>query len=77
MHMLAEARPVLRRELCSGKALEDMWCLKGINRTPRSDRVAGTANCALLVGLESLPIFASLRGAQLRTSPGVPVGPSC
>jgi hypothetical protein len=55
--------------------------LEGINRTPQSDRdrawLAGTASCAMLVGLTSLLIFASLRKAQPRTSPGVPSGPSC
>jgi hypothetical protein len=49
------------------------------NRTPLSDGdrawLAGTANCALLVGLESLVIFDSLVEAQLRPS-GVPVHPS-
>jgi hypothetical protein len=30
--------------------------------------LAGTASCAMLVGLTSLLIFASLRGAQLRNS---------
>ena len=38
--------------------------------------VAGTASCAKLVGLPSLLIFAFLRDAQLRTFPGVTVGPS-
>ena len=55
--------------------------MEGINRTLQSDRdrtwLAGTASCATLVGLESSLIFASLREAQLRTSPSVPVGPSC
>ena len=54
--------------------------MEGINRTPQSDRdrawLAGTASCAMLVGLVSSLIFASLREAQLRTSPGVPVGSS-
>ena len=54
--------------------------MEGINRTLQSDRdrtwLAGTASCATLVGLQSLLIFASLREAQLRTSPDVPVGPS-
>ena len=55
-----------------------MWraCDICINRTPQSDGdrawLAGTASCAMLVGLKS-----SLIEAQLRTSPGVPVGPSC
>lgn len=34
--------------------------------------LAGTASCAMLVGLESLLIFTSLREAQMRTSPGAP-----
>ena len=54
--------------------------MEGIDRTSLSvgDRawLAGTASCAMLVGLTSSLIFASLREAQLRTS-GVPVGPSC
>ena len=54
--------------------------MDGINRTPWSDGdrawLAGTASCTMLVGLKSSLIFASLREAQLRTSPGVPVGPS-
>ena len=49
--------------------------MEGIDRTSLSvgDRawLAGTASCAMLVGLTSL------REAQLRTSPGVSVGPSC
>ena len=53
--------------------------MEGINRTPQSDGdrawLAGTASCATLVGLKSLLIFASLREAQLRTSPGVPAVP--
>jgi hypothetical protein len=53
--------------------------LEGINRTPRSDgdgaSLAGTANCAMLMGLVSSLIFASLRKAQPRTSPGVPAVP--
>ena len=53
--------------------------MEGINRTPLSDGdrawLAGTANCALLVGLESLVIFDSLVEAQLRPS-DVPVDPS-
>ena len=61
--------------------MEDMWCLESINGTPWSngDRawLAGTASCATLVGLLSSLIFTSLRKAQQRTSPGVPVGPSC
>ena len=52
--------------------------MEDINRIPWSDRdrawLAGTASCATLVGLASLLIFASLREAQLRASPGVPVG---
>ena len=55
--------------------------MEGRNRTSLSDAdrawLAGTASCATLVGLESSLIFASLREAQLRTSPGGPVGPSC
>ena len=51
----------------------------GINRTPRNDGdrawVAGIASCAMLVGLESSLIFASLRDTPLRTP--VPIGPSC
>ena len=54
--------------------------MEGINRTPQSDGdrawLAGTASCAMLVGLTSSLIFASLREAQLRTS-GVPPGLSC
>ena len=46
--------------------------MEGINRTPQSDGdrpwLAGTANCATLVGLTSSLIFTSLREAQLRTS---------
>ena len=34
------------------------------------------ANCKILVGLTSSPIFTSLRGAQERTAPGVPTGPN-
>jgi hypothetical protein len=49
--------------------------VEGRNRTPRSDRdracLAGTASCAMLVGLTSP------RETQLRTSPGVSVGLSC
>jgi hypothetical protein len=60
--------------------VEDKLYLEGINRTPQSDGkcawLAGTASCAALVGLHSLLIFASLREAQLRTSPDVSVGPS-
>ena len=56
--------------------------MEGINGTPRSDRdrawLAGTASCVTLVDLTVVLIFASLflRKAQLRTSPGVPVGSS-
>lgn len=55
--------------------------MEGITRTPQRDRdragLAGTVSCAMLVGLTSSLIFASLREeAQQRTS-GVPVGPSC
>jgi len=39
-------------------------------------RLAYTASCAVLVGLNSLLIFASLCKAQLRTS-GIPPGPFC
>jgi hypothetical protein len=53
----------------------------GINRTPRSDGdrawLAGTASYTMLVGLEASLILVSLREAQPRTSPGVPLGPSC
>jgi hypothetical protein len=60
--------------------VEDMWCLEGINRTPRSDGdrawLVGTASCAMIVGLESLLIFPSLREAQPRTSV-VPPSLSC
>jgi hypothetical protein len=56
-------------------------CLEGINRILWSDGdrawLVGTASCARLVGLASSLIFPSLREAQLRTSPGVPVAPSC
>ena len=55
--------------------------MEGINKIPQSDRdrawLAGTASGAMLADLESLLIFTSLREAQLRTSPGVPLGPSC
>ena len=50
-----------------------------MNRTQRTGRgawLACRASCAMLVGLESLLIFASLREAQLRTSPIVPAGPN-
>ena len=51
-----------------------------INRTLQSDLdrawLTGRASSAMLVGLESSLIFASLRELQLTTS-GVPVGPSC
>ena len=65
--------------------MEDMWCLEGINKTWWSDGererertwFVGTLNCARLVGLASFLISTSPREAQLRTSPGVPVGPSC
>ena len=60
--------------------MEDTSCLEGINKTPLSDEerawLAGTASCAMLVGLASSLIFTSLREAQLRT-PGVPASPSC
>ena len=56
--------------------MENRWFLEGINRTPQSDadraQPAGTASCATLVGLRSF-----LREAQVRTSSGVPPGPSC
>ena len=39
-------------------------------------RLAHRASCARLVGLLSSLIFDSLREAQLRTSPGIPPGPS-
>ena len=55
--------------------------MEGINRTQQSDGerawLAGTTSCAMLLGLTSSLIFTSLREAQLRTSSGVPVGPSC
>ena len=55
--------------------------MEGLSRTLQSDRdrarLAGTAGCAMLVGLMSLLIFALLREVQLRISPGVPLGPSC
>jgi hypothetical protein len=45
--------------------------LEGINRTPQSDRdrawLAGTASCAVLMGLSFPLIFTSLREAQPRT----------
>ena len=50
-----------------------------MNRTQRTGRrawLACRASCAMLVGLESLLIFALLREAQLRTSPIVPAGPN-
>ena len=34
--------------------------------------LAGTASCAMLVGLKSSLIFSQLREAQPRTSPGIP-----
>jgi hypothetical protein len=47
--------------------MEDTWYLEGIIRTPGSDkdraRLASTASHAMLVGLVSLLIFASLREA--------------
>ena len=53
----------------------------GINRTPRNDGdrawLAGIASCAMLVGLDSSLILASLREAQPRTSPGIPLCPFC
>lgn len=53
----------------------------GINRTRWRDGdttwLAGTANCATIVGLVSSLMFASLRETQLRTSPGVPPADSC
>ena len=53
--------------------------MEGINRTPQSDGdrawLAGTASCAMLVGLASLLTFSSQGEAQPRTS-GVPLGPS-
>ena len=61
--------------------MEDKRYLEGINRTPQSDGdrawLAGTDSCAMLAGLESSLIFASLGEVQPRASPGVPVGPSC
>ena len=61
--------------------MEEIWCLEGINETPQSDRdrawLGGKTSCLTLVGLTCLLIFASLSEAQPRTSPGVPVGPSC
>jgi hypothetical protein len=62
--------------------VEDTWCLEDINRTPPQSDIerawlAGTASCARVVGLLSSLIFTSLREAQQRTSPGIPVGPSC
>ena len=55
--------------------------MEGIDRTSLSDGdrawLAGTASCATLVGLESSLIFASLREALPRTSPGAPIGLSC
>ena len=39
--------------------------------------LACTASCITLVGPASSLIFTFLKEAQLRTSPGVPVSPSC
>ena len=64
--------------------VEDPGCLESLNRAPQSDRSSGdrawlasTDSCATFVGLESSLIFASLREAQLRTSPEVPAAASC
>ena len=82
-----EARATLRQDMCWSKTcaeprhVKDNWCLEGINRTPQSDRdrawLAGIASCAMLVGLDSSLILASLREAQPRTSPGIPLCPFC
>lgn len=54
--------------------------MEGINRTPMSDGdrawIAGTANCAMLVGLTSSLIFTFLKEAQPRAS-SFPDGPGC
>ena len=56
----------------------DTWRVqKGLDSDRGWAWLAGTASCAMLVGLMSLLIFAFLREVQLRTSPGVPLGPSC
>jgi hypothetical protein len=59
--------------------VEDTRCLEGIKGARWSDGdrawLAGASSCAMLVGLKSSLIFASLREAQLRTSPGVPAVP--
>ena len=59
--------------------MEDRRCSEGkkdFTGTGERAGLAGTAGSATLVGLTSSLIFASLREAQLRTSPGVPAGPS-
>ena len=41
------------------------------------DLIIELARCAMLVGLESSLIFASLTETQLRTFPGILPGPFC
>jgi hypothetical protein len=82
----ADRMHVLMQDLCWGKTqsearhVEDTY-LEGITRTWQDDKertwFAGTASCAMVVGLPSSLIFASLREAQSRISPGVLAGPSC
>jgi hypothetical protein len=51
----------------------DAWRVEiGLHRMTKRAWLAGTAGCVTLVGLSSSLIFASLRDAQLRTSPGAP-----
>jgi hypothetical protein len=56
-----------------------LWYFEGTNQTGQSHTerawLVDTANYAILVGLESSLIFASLRELQARTS-GVPASPS-
>ena len=55
--------------------------MEGISRTPWSDENRELGLPVQLavnaVGLASSVIILSLKEAQLRTSPGVPAGPSC
>ena len=56
--------------------MEDRCCLEGIIGL-QGALLAGTASRVMLVGLQSLLIFTSLREAELRSSPGIPDGSSC
>ena len=73
----------VERDTCAeARPIENMWCLEGSkldSTNSDGDRawLAYRASCAMLVGLQSSLIFNSLREAQSRTSPGVPLGPSC